>query len=137
MFNIEAANTAVISETGYEFELLDQNGRPTEATVTVRGRDSEKARKALNKFLKDLNLMKAMLKKRGKDENDLDLDQVEEMSAEMLAARIVTWKGLTGADGKEIPYAYDTAVKFLGKGFTWLREQVSENSDNLSNFTKN
>ena len=140
MFNLKAQDTSILSDSGYEFDVVDAAGRTTEAKITVRGPDSPKVRAFTHKMMNQVNTAKAQLKRRGKDPEELT-DQMremyEDMGVESALVRIISWKGFADADGKEIPFTLENARPYMGEGFSWLQKQVIENSENISNFIKN
>lgn len=133
MLDLKVVNVSQQSESGYEFELkLPVVGTPTGAFVTVRGDQSPTVRNYNKKKFNEFEVKRKQATRRGREVEDITLEEAEELSIESAINRIITWKGIT--EGKtEIPFSEENAKRIL-KEHDWIREQVMEESSNLSNF---
>ena len=132
MFDLSLNNLSVVSESGYEFEVINPTtGGGTGAFIKVRGDNSPAVKAFGRKKFMELQMKQKAAKRRGK-EDDLDLDEAEDLAVEAGVVRIISWKGLA-EDGKELPFTKENAERIL-KSHPWLREQVMNESADLGNF---
>lgn len=133
MFDLSKNNLAEIAEAGYEFELkMPGSGEPTGAFVTVRGAQSKAVKAFARKLYNEFRMKEQAAKRRGKEVEDLTLEEAEDLAAETAVVRIISWKGIAD-QGKEVPFTKENAIAIL-KEHAWIREQVMEESDQLINF---
>lgn len=133
MLDLKVTNLAESAETGFEFELLlPESKDKTGGFITVRGSQSPTVRNYSKRKWQEYNVKVQQAKRRGKDVEDMTLDEAEDLAVENAINRIISWRGI-GEDGKELPFTKENAEQVLRK-HTWIREQIMEESDNLLNF---
>lgn len=132
-FDLVKNNLSTIAEAGYEFEItLPGSGEGTGAFVTVRGSESKTVKAYQRKKFAEYQMRQKTARKRGRDEDDLSLEEAEELAVEAAVGRIIQWKGLEES-GKEVLFSPENATRILTE-HSWIREQVMEASNDLLNF---
>lgn len=133
MLDLKVTNLAESAESGFEFELLLPESREkTGGFVTVRGSQSPTVRNYAKRKYTEYNVRVQQAKRKGREIEEMTLEEAEDLAIENAINRIISWKGI-GEDGKEIPFTKENADVILRK-HTWIREQIMEESDNLLNF---
>jgi len=119
-FDLATLDTAKVAEEGAELRVAHPTtGEDLGIQITLIGTDS--------KTFRDIST--ASLKKKSRE---IDLDQNEAESVELLAKCTKGWSGITES-GKEVPFSYENAVKLYTK-YLWLREQIDRFMADRSNF---
>jgi hypothetical protein len=131
MFDLKKNDPAAAAEVGYTFDVTLPDGTKAEAQITVRGANSPVVKNYSRKVYQELKVKEQQAKRRGK-EYEMELEEAEELSARSAAVRIIDWKGFA-EDGKEIKFSKDEAERLM-QAYPFLRDQVTENSDNIYNF---
>ena len=132
-FDLAKHNYTEIAEAGYEFELkLPGTGEGTGAFITVRGDQSRTVKAFGRKKYSEFKLREQQAKRRGKDVEDMTLEEAEELSVESAVVRIISWKNITEA-GKEVPFTKENAERIL-KEYPFIKDQILEEAGNLLNF---
>lgn len=132
-FDLSKNNLSEIAEAGYEFELtLPGTGDPTGAFITVRGNESKTVKAYGRKKYNEYKLREQQAKRRGKDVEDLTLEEAEDLAVESTIVRIIGWRGIND-NGKEVVFTPENAAKIL-KEHSWIREAITEEASNLLNF---
>lgn len=134
MLDLSKNDPAALAEVGYTFKLELPDGTVTDAEITVRGANSAKVKNFARKLYQEFKVKEQQAKRRGKEPEDLSLEEAEDLAAETASVRVVGWKGIAEG-GKEIAYSNEEAIRVL-KAYPFIREQVMEASDNIFNFTK-
>jgi len=109
-------------------EPMYHDGKPV--IITLIGSDAAVLRDEMKRRAR-LQMRKA------KDPNkreDVDFDEVEKTSAEIIALATQSWYGLT-QDGEEIPFSREKAIELYMK-YPWLRQQCDTFVAERSNFYK-
>ena len=133
MLDLKVQNLAEQSETGYEFELLYPGSKEkTGAFVKVRGAQSKTVRAYSRKKYNEYRVREQAAKRRGKEQEDITLDEAEDLAIESAIVRIIGWKGITEG-GVEVPFTKENAERVL-REHSWIREEITLNSDELINF---
>lgn len=132
-FDLAKNNYSEIAEEGYEFNLrLPGTNEPTDAFITVRG-DQSKTVKAFNrKKVNEWRLKEQQAKRRGKEVEDVSLEEAEELTVETAIVRVISWRGFE-EEGKEIPFTKENANRIFTE-HSWIRDQVIEESSQILNF---
>lgn len=132
-FDLNQHNYTEIAEAGYEFELkLPGTGEPTGVLITVRGDQSKTVKAFARKKYAEFKLREQQAKRRGKEVEDMTLEEAEELSIESAVVRVIGWKNLT-ENGKDVPFTKENAERIF-KDFSWVKEQIMEESGQLLNF---
>ena len=123
-FDLAKLDTAKVAEEGAELRVAHPTtGEDLGITITLIGTDS--------KTFRDISKSRATasLKKKSRE---IDLDQNESESVELLAKCTKGWSCITES-GVEVPFSYENAVKLYTK-YLWLREQIDRFMADRSNF---
>ena len=123
-FDLAKLDTAKVAEEGAELRVAHPTtGEDLGITITLIGTDS--------KTFRDISKSRATasLKKKTRE---IDLDQNEQDSIELLARCTKGWSGIT-ENGKDIPFNHENAVQLYTK-YLWLREQIDRFMADRSNF---
>jgi hypothetical protein len=132
-FDLSKNNFAEKAESGYEFELLiPEIQEKTGAFIKVRGADSPKVKAHGRRKFQEMQMKEQQAKRKGKEVDPITLDEAEEMAIESALVRIISWKGFE-EEGKELPFNEENARKVLTE-HSWIREQVLNESNQLTNF---
>ena len=123
-FDLATLDTSKVAEEGAELCVAHPTtGEDLGIKITLIGTDS--------KTFRDISKSRATasLKKKSRE---IDLDQNESDSVELLAKCTKCWSGITES-GVEVPFSYENAVKLYTK-YLWLREQIDRFMADRSNF---
>ena len=132
-FDLAKHNYTEIAEAGYEFELkLPGTGEGTGVFITVRGDQSKTVKAFGRKKYSEFKLREQQAKRRGKDVEDMTLEEAEELSIESAVVRVIDWKNIT-ENGKPVAFSKENAERIF-RDFTWIKEQVMEEAAQLLNF---
>lgn len=136
--NLSKTNLAEKSEVGHEFELtIPEVNERTGAFVTVRGTQSPKVKTYSRRKFSEMQQRNQVLKRKGKEPEEMTLDEAEDMAIEAAIVRIISWRGITEDDGKgkevEVPFTEENARRIL-REHSWIREAILSESDLLANF---
>ena len=133
MLDLKVTNLAESAEAGFEFELLlPESKDKTGGFITVRGSQSPTVRNYSKRKWNEYNVKVQQAKRKGKEVEEMTIDEAEDLAIENAVNRIIGWRGI-GEAGVEIPFTKENAETLLRK-HSWIREQVMEESDNLMNF---
>lgn len=131
--DLAKTNLADAADAGYEFEIkLPGTGDPTGAFITVRGEMSKTVKAYARQKFREFQLKEQQAKRRGKQTEDITLEEAEEMAVEAAVVRVISWKGIT-ENGKEVQFTKENAERIFTE-HSWIREQVMEESNQLLNF---
>jgi len=132
-FDLAKHNYTEIAEEGYTFELkLPGTGEGTGVFITVRGDQSKTVKAYGRKKYSEFKLREQQAKRRGKDVEDMTLEEAEELSIESAVVRVITWENIT-ENGKEVPFTKENAERIF-KEHSWIKDQVMEEAGQLLNF---
>lgn len=133
MLDLAKTNIAEAAEAGAEFELLlPKSNASTGAFVKIRGEESEIVRKHGRKVFNESQARAAMLRKRGKEDQPMTLEEAEEQLTDAAIVRVISWRGLT-ENGKEVEFNVENAKRIF-KQHPWIRDQILEESKTLIYF---
>jgi hypothetical protein len=126
-------NLSVAADIGHEFEVrLPGTNEATGAFITVRGEESKTVKAfGRNKF-KEFQQKQVQARRRGKDVEEMSLEDAEELAVETAVVRVMNWRGITD-NGEEVKFSPEAATKIF-KEHSWIREQVMEESSQILNF---
>ena len=130
--NLSVLNVSEVSESGIDIELVHPaTGEGLDAWVRVRGKDSRTVQNHARKVVNDMQKREKIAKGKNKDA-DMNLEELEMLAVERAVIRIISWRGIE-EDGQPVPFTVENATRVL-KDNPWIREQVLENSDDLTGF---
>lgn len=131
--DLAKTNLADAADAGYEFELkLPGTGDPTGAFITVRGEMSKTVKAFSRQKFREFQLKEQQAKRRGKQAEEITIEEAEEMAIESAIMRVIAWRGIT-ENGKEVLFTKENAEKVFTE-HSWIRDQVMEESGQLLNF---
>jgi hypothetical protein len=131
-FDIKKNDPTKLAEAGHTFKIETPDGEVQDATVTVRGTNSPKVKDFLRTSHNQWRMRDAQAKKRGKEPEDLTIDELEDFGIRSAVVRIIGWKGIE-EDGKVIVFSPEEAVRLMTE-HAFLRDAVVKESDNALNF---
>ena len=130
--NLSVLNVSEVSESGIDMELVHPaTGEGLDAWVRVRGKDSRTVQNHARKVVNDMQKREKIAKGKNKDA-DMSIEELEMLAVERAVIRIISWRGIE-EDGQPVPFTVENATRVL-KDNPWIREQVLENSDDLTGF---
>lgn len=132
MFDIAKQDFAAAAEAGYSFELMLPTGVGSGAKLTILGDMSPSVKAFSRKRFQELQMRQAMLKRKGKDFDEIDLDEAEDAAVEAALVRLVDWSGISN-NGKALEFSKDAARELLKKN-GWIREQIMNEAADVTNF---
>jgi hypothetical protein len=132
-FDLAKHNYTEIAEVGYKFELkLPGTGEATGVFITVRGDQSKTVKAFGRKKYAEFKLREQQAKRRGKDVDDMTLEEAEELSIESAVIRVIDWENIT-ENGKPVTFSKENAERIF-KEYPWIKEAVMEESGQILNF---
>ncbi len=132
-FDLAKHNYTEIAEVGYKFELkLPGTGEATGVFITVRGDQSKTVKAFGRKKYSEFKLREQQAKRRGKDVEDMTLEEAEELSVESAVIRVIGWENIT-ENGKDVGFTKENAERIF-KEYSWIKDQVMEEAGQLLNF---
>lgn len=132
MFDLSKNNLSEVAEAGYTFELKLPTGAATGVMIKVRGEESKIVKQYGRKKYAEMQMKQQAARRRGKDVEDMSLEEAEELAVEQAVMRIIDWTGLADK-GKEVPFTKESATAILTE-HSWIRTAVMEESNQLLNF---
>lgn len=132
MLDLSKTNFSKSAEAGYEFEVKLPTGESTGAFITVRGDQSPTVKNYARKKYNEFKMKEQAARRRGKEVDDMTLEEAEDLAIEAAILRVLSWKGITDG-GKELEFNEENASRIF-REHTWIREQVSEEASQLLNF---
>lgn len=130
--NLSVLNVSEVSESGIDIELVHPaTGEGLDAWVRVRGKDSRTVQNHARKVVNDMQKREKIARGKNKDA-DMSIEELEMLAVERAVIRIISWRGIE-EDGQPVPFTVENATRVL-KDNPWIREQVLENSDDLTGF---
>ena len=130
--NLSVLNVSEVSESGIDIELVHPaTGEGLDAWVRVRGKDSRTVQNHARKVVNDMQKREKIAKGKNKDA-DMSIEELEMLAVERAVIRIISWRGIE-EDGQPVPFTVENATRIL-KDNPWIRDQVLENSDDLTGF---
>ena len=133
MFDLKKNNYSEIAEAGFEFELLTPGTRePTSAFITVRGDNSKTVKAYARKKYNEFRMKEQMAKRRGKETDEMTIEEAEDLSIEAAITRVITWRGISEG-GVTVEFTKENAERIF-KEHPWIREQVMEVAGEALNF---
>lgn len=133
MFDLQKQDFSKAAEAGYTFELKLPTGAGSGAKLTILGDMSSTVKAYSRRKFQEYQQKQAIAKRKGKELDDMDLDEAEQLGVESTLVRLVGWEGIT-EDGKEVPFSKDKAAEVL-TAHSWIRDAIMQESSDVTNFT--
>ena len=122
--DISQFDTSSLAESGVEYVVLNQvDESKTDIKILLAGTDSSCYRNAVSSHAR---------KNSERNRAQIDLEEAEKNTCEILASCTLGWSGLT-ENGKELQYSKQSAID-LYKKHKWLRQQVDRFIGDRTNF---
>lgn len=132
MFDLKKNDPAKAAEVGFEFAVVLPDGTETDAKITVRGANSPTVRNYSRRVYQEFKTKEQQAKRRGREPEEMTLEEAERLAAETAAVRVISWQGIA-EDGQEVKFSQAEAERIF-KEYPFIREQVMEQSENIFNF---
>lgn len=120
------------AEQGFTFDLKLPTGENSGAKLTVIGDMSGTVKAYSRKKFAEYQMKQSIAKRKGKDMDDLSLEEAEELAVEAALVRLVDWSGIQ-EEGKEVKFSKEKAREVM-LAHSWIREAVMQEAADLTNF---
>lgn len=120
------------AEAGFSFELKLPTGEPSGAKLTVLGDMSPTVKTYSRKKFSEYQMKQSMAKRKGRELEDMSLDEAEELAVEAALIRLIEWSGIQ-ENGKAVEFSKEKAKQVLTQ-HGWIREAVMAEAADLTNF---
>lgn len=131
-FDLNKDNFSTAAEQGVELELILPTGAGSGAYLTIIGDNSKTVKAYSRKKFQEYQMKVQIAKRKGKEPEELSLEEAEELAVEAAAVRVMGWKGFT-EDGKEVKFSKEKLNEVL-TAHGWIREFVMQESSNIFHF---
>ena len=131
-FDLNKDNFSTAAEQGVELELILPTGAGSGAYLTIIGDNSKTVKAYSRKKFQEYQMKVQIAKRKGKEPEELTLEEAEELAVEAAAVRVIGWKGIT-EDGKEVKFSKEKLNEVLSV-HQWIREFVMQESSNIFHF---
>lgn len=131
-FDIVKDDFSKAAELGYTFELKLPTGAPSGAKLTVIGEMSKPVKEYSRKKFAEFQQKQAIAKRKGKEVEDLTLEEAEELAVESALVRLIGWEGIQ-ENGKDVPFSKEKAAEVL-RAHPWIRDAIMQESADITNF---
>lgn len=131
-FDLVKQDFSKSSEVGYTFDLLLPTGVSSGAKLTVIGEMSPAVKNYGRKKFAEYQQKVTIAKRKGKDVDDMSLEDAEELAVETALVRLVGWSGIT-EEGKDVPFTKEKAQAVLMQ-HGWIREAIMQEAGEIENF---
>jgi len=132
MFDLQQQDFSKSADLGYTFELKLPTGASSGAFLTILGDLSSTVKMYSRKKFQEYQQKQAIAKRKGKESEEMDLDEAEELAVESTLVRLVNWSGIT-EQGQDVPFSKEKAREVL-KQHPWIREAIITESADVLNF---
>jgi hypothetical protein len=131
-FDIVKQDFSAAAEVGYTYELKLPDGRPSGAKLTIIGDLSKKVKAYGRQKFSEFQQRAATAKRKGKDLDQIDLDEAEDSAIESALVRLIGWEGIT-ENGKPVEFSKEKAGEIL-RNHPWIRESIMDEAGDVTNF---
>jgi len=131
-FDLIKQDFSKAAEEGFTFELKLPTGASSGAKLTVIGDMSPSVKNYSRKKFAEFQMKQSIAKRKGRDVEEMSLEEAEELAVESALVRLVNWQGIE-EEGKDVPFSKDKAKEVLMQ-HSWIREAVMQESSDLTNF---
>ena len=132
MFDLQKQDFSKAAEAGYTFELKLPTGASSGAKLTILGAMSPTVKLYSKRKFQEYQQRQAIAKRKGKDMDDMDLDEAEDLAVESTLVKLINWSGIT-ENGVEVPFSKEKAKEVLTQ-HAWIREAIIAESDDVTSF---
>ena len=120
------------AEAGFSFELKLPTGEASGAKLTVLGDMSPTVKQYSRKKFSEYQMKQSLAKRKGRDLDEMSLDEAEELAVEAAMVRLIDWKGIQES-GVDVKFSKEKAKEVLTQ-HGWIREAVMAEAADLTNF---
>lgn len=120
------------AEAGFTFDLKLPTGESSGAKLTVIGDMSPTVKAYSRKKFAEYQMKQSIAKRKGKEMDDLSLEEAEDLAVEAALIRLINWTGIQES-GKDVPFTKEKAREVLAQ-HGWVREAVMAEAADLTNF---
>ena len=124
VFNFTKNSLVKLAEVGSDVKILLPDGTDTGAVIKVRGDQSLIVRSYGRKLFQEYTLKNKSAKARGREPEDLSLEEAEELQINAAVLRTLSWSGIGGDEG-EIAFS-EAAARKLYTDEPWIKDLVME-----------
>ena len=132
MFDLQKQDFSKAAEAGYTFELKLPTGASSGAKLTILGSMSPTVKLYSKRKFQEYQQRQAIAKRKGKEVDDMDLDEAEELAVESTLVKLINWSGIT-ENGIEVPFSKEKAKEVLTQ-HAWIREAIITESEDVTSF---
>lgn len=132
MFDLQKQDFSKAAESGYTFELKLPSGSGSGAKLTILGDMSPTVKLYGKRKFQEYQQKQAMARRKGKDMEEMDIDEAEELAVESALVRLVGWEGITDG-GASVAFSKEKAKEIL-TAHSWIREEIIKESGDVLNF---
>jgi hypothetical protein len=131
-FDLIKQDFSKAAEEGFTFELKLPTGASSGAKLTVIGDMSPSVKNYSRKKFAEFQMKQSIAKRKGRDVEEMSLEEAEELAVESALVRLVNWQGIE-EEGSDVPFSKEKAKEVLMQ-HSWIREAVMQESSDLTNF---
>ena len=132
MFDIAKHNFSDAAAEGYTFELKLPTGAASGTKLTVLGEMSPTIKAYSRKKFAEYQQRQVMLKRKGKEDDQMSLEEAEEIAVENALVRLIGWSDIQ-EDGKDVKFSKERAREILA-AHPFIRDQIITESQDVMNF---
>lgn len=130
LFSLDLSKGA---EAGYDLVLEHPvTGEELDGVIRIRGDKSKVVQQFARKRITAMQARERIQKGKNKS-TDLTIEELEDMAVESAVIRVISWKNIK-LNGEELPFTKENAETVF-KDYDWIRQQVMEASEELTNFS--
>ncbi len=131
-FDIVKQDFSKSAEAGHTFELVLPTGEPSGAKLTILGDLSPTVKAYSRRKFTEFQQKQLMARRKGKEADDMSLQEAEELAVESALIRLVGWEGIT-EEGKTVVFTKEKAEAVL-TAHAWIREAIVQEASDVTNF---
>lgn len=131
-FDLIKQDFSKAAEGGYTFELMLPTGAPSGAKLVVIGDMSPTVKAYSRRRFAEFQQKQTIAKRKGRDMEDMSLDDAEEYAVEAALVRLVGWEGIT-SEGKAVEFSKEKAKEVL-TAHSWIRDAIVQEASDVTNF---
>lgn len=131
-FDLVKQDFSKAAEGGYTFELMLPTGAPSGAKLVVIGDMSPTVKAYSRRRFAEFQQKQTIAKRKGRDMEDMSLDDAEEYAVEAALVRLVGWEGIT-SEGKAVEFSKEKAKEVL-TAHSWIRDAIVQEASDVTNF---
>jgi hypothetical protein len=131
-FDIITQDYSKAAQAGYTFGLKLPTGADSGATLTVIGDNSPEVKTYSRRKFQEYQQKIAIAKRKGRDPEEMTLEEAEEAAVDSALVRLIGWDGIT-ENAKKVEFSKEKAREVLTQ-HSWIREQVMQEAGDVTSF---